>query len=232
MGSSVYELTENEQSGRVMMDEPKLTDSVDPKTHKVKDDFIFIISGVGCALLLSFILLSGAGALAGNRLIYRQGSEVVLAAAKTATVPIVTSQKTPTFETTVEPIEPEAGDSAAFVPPPLIPQLGPIIFSPEVTTAKETIDPVILFEAGITKIYATFDYSGLSPNDILEQVWYYNGKEISRISQRWSEAQNGRFSYEIDAGGEPLSVGEWKLEIYREGQLLTQGSFVVEAGHE
>lgn len=217
------------------MDETKLTDPVGPKTQKVKDDLIFIISGVGCALLLSLILLGGAGALAGNQLVYRFNSEVVLAADPT-TVTVIAPKTTPRFETTVEsetePVEPEMEDGAGFVPPRRNPQLGPIIFSTEVTGANEVIDPVLLFEAGIAKIYATFDYSGLSPDDILELVWYHNGKEIFRTSQRWSEAESGRLSYEVDTGGEPFSSGEWRLEIYRQDQLLTLGIFIVEGDQE
>jgi len=216
------------------MDETKLTDPVGPKTQKVKDDLIFIISGVGCALLLSLILLGGVGALTGNRLIYRFNSEVVLAAAETATVTVITPTTNPQFETTVEsePVEPEIEDSAGFVPPRLDPQLGPIIFSTEVTGANEVIDPISLFEAGTAKIYATFDYSGLSANDILELVWYHNGKEIFRTSQPWSEAESGRLSYEVDTGGEPFSPGEWRLEIYRQDQLLTLGIFIVAGDQE
>jgi hypothetical protein len=49
-----------------------------------------------------------------------------------------------------------------------------------------------------------------------------------RNSMQWNGGKKGIFDYFINTQGEPLAAGDWRLELYVEGQLLSQGSFTVE----
>ena len=50
-----------------------------------------------------------------------------------------------------------------------------------------------------------------------------------RTNLPWLEAETGLFEYVIEAGGEPLPAGEWALEFYVAGELLSAGSFLIES---
>ena len=109
------------------------------------------------------------------------------------------------------------------------PTIGSITFAPETTAGGEAIEPDFLFEAGITQIHALFDYEGFSSEHIWTQVWYHDGIEVFSSSQPWLEGESGTYDYLIEAGGEPLPAGEWALEFYIDDQLMTAGSFSIEA---
>ena len=108
------------------------------------------------------------------------------------------------------------------------PTIGDITFALATTAEGEPVDPGFLFEAGLTQMHAVFDYADLSLDHIWTQVWYHNGNELFSTSQPWLEGETGLYDYVIEAGGEPLPAGEWALEFYIDGELMTAGSFAIE----
>jgi hypothetical protein len=48
-----------------------------------------------------------------------------------------------------------------------------------------------------------------------------------RSTEPWTGAADGFFDYFINAGGQPLSVGEWRLELYLNDELLASDSFTI-----
>ncbi len=113
---------------------------------------------------------------------------------------------------------------------PVTPSIGEITFALDATEDDyEPVEPGITFEEGITEIHAIFDYEGMSDAYVWERVWYLNGDEILRNAADWAGEERGRFDYFIDADGEPLFPGRWRLELYVEDQLLASGSFTIEA---
>ena len=108
------------------------------------------------------------------------------------------------------------------------PQLGQITFALKTTENGDPIEPDYVFDAGVTQVHAIFEYNNMLPDYTWTQVLYYNGDELLSTSQPWTEAETGLFDYLIDAGGQPLSAGEWALELYVEDELLAGGSFIIE----
>ena len=130
----------------------------------------------------------------------------------------------PTSEQTVEP---EATPIVSSTP-----AIGDITFALGATEENEPVDPGVSFEEGVTEIHAIFEYSGMLPDYTWERVWYLDGKEVLRNSAIWSDKESGRFDYFVDAGGDPLTPGDWMLELYVEGELLATGDFTIEAKEE
>ena len=106
--------------------------------------------------------------------------------------------------------------------------IGKITFAPEVTDSYQPVNPSLLFSGDITQVHAVFDYSGMSPAYSWERVWLLNDKEVARKTGIWAGPESGVFDYFIDNSGRPLPPGDWVLEIYVEGKLLSLGAFVVE----
>jgi hypothetical protein len=116
--------------------------------------------------------------------------------------------------------------------PELKAKIDKITFAPEAADPHEPVNPSLLFSQGITQVHAIFDYSGMSPSYTWERVWLLNDKEVGRKSGPWTGPASGVFDYSIDNSGKPLPPGDWILEIYVEGKLLSLGAFVVEASGE
>jgi hypothetical protein len=108
------------------------------------------------------------------------------------------------------------------------PFMGEVTFAQDATEEQEPINPGTSFEAGITEVHAIFEYSGILPEYSWERIWYLDGVEILNSEEVWGGDAAGIFDYFINAGGEPLTPGEWTLELYVEGELLTSGSFTID----
>jgi|GEM_PF-3579685 len=151
----------------------------------------------------------------------------------TATLPEVASAL-PTASPTPVEVSPvadpvvvnSAGDTLPA--PPLAAHIGQITFAPESTKQYEPINPGLFFTGDVTEVHALFDYSGMSPRYTWERVWRLNDREVARKTDLWAGPESGVFDYFIDNSGRPLPPGDWVLEIYVEGKLLSLGAFVVE----
>lgn len=191
---------------------------VPPSNQAPKKSTLVVIGGIGGLLLLCVGLLVGSSIFARRALTAPTGKEVVVS-------PAVEEPQQAELPADI-PADPEPGDEASEAPGP--PEMSPLTFALETTETGEPVDPAFSFAGGTTRIYTVFEYANLTPDHIWTQVWYHNGSEVSRISQPWLEGVGGTYDYIIEAGGEPLSAGEWALEFYINDELLTAGSFLIE----
>jgi Tol biopolymer transport system component len=214
---------------------------------------LLLIGGIGCVLLLCAALLIGGGAYyfvtSGESSVadLLGGEDDTTTSAPPAEAPTATLTPVPAAASTEadqtgseagepeseEPTPPESDEAAVGEP-----ELGSITFAIGATDDYEPVEPAETFEAGITEIHAIFEYSGMSTDYAWERVWYLDGNEILRSPQEgnppeaWSGAQAGVFDYFINNNDDPLPSGEWTLEIYVEGEVLSSGSFVIEGEEE
>lgn len=151
----------------------------------------------------------------------------------------ITATATTTVTVTIAADETEIGDNddknieSDSLPVSDEPEIGDITFALDATAdSYEPVDAGETFEAGVTEIHAIFDYSGMSNENQWERVWYLDGQEILRNKAQWAGQPAGRFDYFIDADGEPLFPGEWRLELYVEEELLAVGNFTIAADEE
>jgi hypothetical protein len=210
--------------------------------EKPKRNPLLIIGGIGCVLLLcAGLLIAGAAYFLRDQISSLAG---LPGAESTPTVEAPTDEPTPT--PIPEPTEEVAATSESDAPAtteasagseatPEVsgePEIGEIIFALGSTENQEPVDPADTFEEGITEVHAIFEHSNILPDYTWERVWYLNGEEVLRSEETWGSEPTGVFDYFINAGGDPLSPGEWVLELYVEGELLASGSFVIEAAVE
>ena len=85
-------------------------------------------------------------------------------------------------------------------------------------------DAGYLLPAGVTGVYAFFDYENLGKQDKWSQVWYADGEEAYTESGRWPEAGDGGYwiSVNVESG---LAPGRYRLELYIEGELKATSDF-------
>lgn len=181
-----------------------------------------LLGGAGCALLLAG-LLAGCGAAAKSKTL--NSSAEVVSVRATGPAQVALPARGPAA---AEPGEQAASPEPAPSPTPGRPVMSRIIFSLETAAGAETAEPGFTFKEGVTRIHALFDYDNLSPDRTWVQVWYHNGIELLRTSQPWLEAAGGTYDYLVEAGDTPLPAGQWALEFYIDGELLTAGSFTIE----
>jgi hypothetical protein len=195
---------------------------------------ILIAGGAGCGLLLCLVLLMSSGLFVGKNLATASEAEA------TETKAAVTARPTELLE---EAAEEANQDTAAAADTGTTseaeqeaqagaPTMGPITFALETTAEGEAVESSFAFDEGVTTLHAVFEYANLTPTQVWTQVWYYNGSELLNTSQSWPEDPTGLYDYLIEAGGDPLPAGEWALEFYIDGELLTAGSFTVESQAE
>jgi hypothetical protein len=134
------------------------------------------------------------------------------------------------------PISQQAVEPASFTCPtneltasPVItaPLLSPISFASHQAADGWPLDTSLQFTTTVTKVLATFAYAGLENGLAWERVWYFGDKELSRGSGLWDAGPAGRLSVQVVAGQGGFAPGTYKLEIYVQGQLLSQGAFYI-----
>ena len=217
--------------------------SVATPPEKPKRNPLLIIGGIGCAFLLcAGLLVVGGAYFLGNQITSLagvSGDEDTPTTEASADEPTATPtpEPEPTEETAAtsesEPTPTSEASAATDTPEiPAEPEIGEIVFALGSTDDQEPIDPADTFEEGITEVHAIFEHNNISPDYTWERVWYLNGEEVLRSEETWDSDPTGIFDYFINAGGDPLSPGEWVLELYVEGELLASGSFEIEAEEE
>lgn len=180
-----------------------------------------LLRGAGCALLV-LGLLAGCGAAAKTNSSSSTEVGSTEAAEPAQTTPLAGRSGTGAPDGQTVPAE------VAPLPTPGLPAMSRITFALETTPAGEAVEPGFAFEAGTTQVHAVFDYENLSSDQTWRQVWYHNGTELLQTSQPWLEAASGTYDYLVEAGDTPLPAGQWALEFYIDGELLTAGSFTIE----
>lgn len=109
------------------------------------------------------------------------------------------------------------------------PGFGPLSFATEVNAAtKECIAPVTVFSAGVTKVYACFEYWGMWEGREYSSQWYRDGREI--LSDTFEvEGSRGTVNNSIFyTSGRTLDSGTYEVRYYIAGQLVQSGTFIIQ----
>ncbi len=101
--------------------------------------------------------------------------------------------------------------------------LGTLVFSTEVTTDYDAIDPGRVFGEGSYTLYATFDYSDMTDGMEWAWVWRLNGKVIDGGNELWAYGDEGP-GYIYLSPEEGFLEGNYTLEIWVNGELMSQGA--------
>ncbi len=109
----------------------------------------------------------------------------------------------------------------------LSPTLSPISFATRQDDDGWPLDPAVQFVTSVDRVLATFTYTGMRDGSNWERVWLLGDEELSRGSGLWDAGPSGKLTIQaaLEEGG--FKPGEYKLEIYGEGQLLAEGKFLV-----
>jgi len=208
----------------------------EPKSSRLTK-FLLVINGLGCGMLLC-CMLSISGLFFNEPTDNISSEEPATAVLEIATAtPIATlsladgskSPPSPPPIVTTKTNTPTA-QKPTVVPTKNQPEFSKITFAYNATAdGYRPISPTLTFTEGITEVHAIFDYTGMSKDYVWERKWYRNDQQILKTSASWSGDEIGRFDYFVDAGGAPLPSGNWKLELYVEGNLLVTGTFTINA---
>jgi hypothetical protein len=126
---------------------------------------------------------------------------------------VVTPSATPTPIVGVETPSPDA-------------TFGEITMARSVTDDNKPKNPGTVFPAGISQLYAFFDYQNLSDGVLWTQVWYREGKEIGSESNLWEWGSYGTaWIFLKPVGGYPR--GEYKVSLYIGDELKQAATFTV-----
>jgi hypothetical protein len=101
--------------------------------------------------------------------------------------------------------------------------MGPIAFTTQITDRREPISPTTAFSDTVSRVYATFPYSGMRNGVTWTQIWYYNDVEFSRGKEPWEWGSVDR-SYVFT---KLVGAGEYRLELYVNDDLVSSGEFMV-----
>jgi hypothetical protein len=161
--------------------------------------------------------------------------------AATLTAVIATEQSDQTQAALVLPTDTPAPSATLAIPPTetLVPTetntptpagvfVSRIVFAAKMDAQDKPVNPAGQFKKGITKLYASFSYSGFPEGAKVVFRWDNNGKEFSTIARDWSYGESGDFwvnVFWIEGGG--LPAGNWKLSIYVDGKLAQSGTCVI-----
>jgi hypothetical protein len=103
---------------------------------------------------------------------------------------------------------------------------GEITLARSVTDSNKPKDPGTVFPAGISQLYAFFEYQNLSNGVLWTQVWYRGGKEIGSESNLWEWGSYGTaWIFLKPVGGYPR--GEYKVRLYIGDELKQTAAFTV-----
>lgn len=107
--------------------------------------------------------------------------------------------------------------------------LGDIFFSSDITSNYEAVNPGRRFTEGFYTIYATFSYDGMADGMVWSWVWRHNGQVIDGGNQVWKYGVDGP-GYVYIRPETGFQLGEYALDVWVNGELLTQSSFTITEG--
>ncbi|MDX1613477.1 MAG: hypothetical protein R3300_04150 [Candidatus Promineifilaceae bacterium] len=108
-------------------------------------------------------------------------------------------------------------------------ELAELSFSQDITTDYVAVDPTLRFVSGYFTLYATFAYEGMEDGMVWSWVWRRNGEVVDGGNQRWSYGDEGP-GYVYLQPEEGFALGNYSLDVWVNGELMTQGTFVIGDG--
>jgi len=111
---------------------------------------------------------------------------------------------------------------------PVEPAFGPITIAKDKTDANEPIDPTNTFPAGTLRVYALFDYEGMSTDLEWSRIWYRDGEEYVSKTEQWTGDDSGTWALWLYVtSGDPLAPATYELRIFLEGKQVQSATFVI-----
>jgi len=101
-----------------------------------------------------------------------------------------------------------------------------VTFSEGKTGANKPTKPTYLLPAGITEVYAFFDFANMTDGAQWTRTWYYEGKRLATKTEKWSGGVKGSGWTNL-TGTSPLRAGSYRLELYVGDALMTAADFSV-----
>lgn len=105
-------------------------------------------------------------------------------------------------------------------------ELGQLFFSTEVDNSYNAIEPRAIFGEGRYRLYATFSYDGMADGMAWSWVWRHNGQVVDGNNELWAYGTDGP-GYIFYAPPSGFNNGEYTLEIWVNGELLTQATAIM-----
>jgi hypothetical protein len=109
------------------------------------------------------------------------------------------------------------------IPAPVDVEMGPIAFATQITNRRDPISPTTIFSNTVSRVYATFPYTGMQNGLTWTQVWYFEDDEYSRGAENWEWGNDDRSFVFTKLVG----AGDYRLELYVNEELVASGGFTV-----
>lgn len=112
----------------------------------------------------------------------------------------------------------------------LPPSVGQIRFSAFLTPAGGLGDPGVLFPPGTQRIYLAVPFAHVSDGASLEEKWYRNDELWITRQNAWQEmskSPGGELLLESLSASQGLPAGQYRVELWLNGQLAQTGQFFV-----
>ena len=103
------------------------------------------------------------------------------------------------------------------------PVLSPISFSSRGDDQGWPLDAANQLSVEIDQLRATFSFAGLEDGLPWQRIWYFGRQEISRGEGVWDAGEQGMLTVHAAMGAGGFLPGHYRLEIYVDGTLLTEG---------
>ncbi len=104
--------------------------------------------------------------------------------------------------------------------------LGQLVFSTDVTEDYDPVQPAKLFGEGFFTLFATFDYLQMADGMEWAWVWRHNGEVVDGGNELWQYGDEGP-GYIYLSPEEGFQEGRYSLEIWVNGELLSQGEAIM-----
>ncbi|MBK8987494.1 MAG: hypothetical protein IPM39_15690 [Chloroflexi bacterium] len=105
-------------------------------------------------------------------------------------------------------------------------ELSPLSFSTEINDQYEALNPGRIFAEGYYTLYATFAYDQMADGMAWAWVWRHNGRVLEGGNELWEYGADGP-GYVYLNPEEGFQPGEYSLDVWVNGELLTRSSFTV-----
>lgn len=105
-----------------------------------------------------------------------------------------------------------------------------LTFGEEVDDDNAIVTPAEEYEQGVRTVYASFGYENMTPDTRWLERWLQDGRETLVINHDfWDGDESGTWWIGIyNSGG--LSSGNYQVDVFIEGNLLTSGHFTILPG--
>lgn len=104
--------------------------------------------------------------------------------------------------------------------------LGTLSFSTEINDEYEAVEPRRIFPEGSYMLYATFSYDDMADGMVWAWIWRHDGEVVDGGNEVWNYGDDGPgYIYFNPETG--FAAGEYSLEVWVNGELLTRSSVVM-----